>query len=251
MNLSELNRLLVSGLICMAVMAPLHAFSDQSGANVLSIDTAGAIQVCNTKSGCKNIAPTADLKKAIDDGYENMSIVDIYKDGNQEVAATSTGGCSRFFSFNRTTHTFSALDFVGNGKDICNYKIDKNHLISSYKFDSKQYEDVYEVRNGAYQIVLSDGCVGCDQVTRSVYQDGRLSGKLLVTNQRSYSERRPVTSSVTANKAWLYSRPENTSITKMYLVKDDKVQLLEFNDADGLWYLVKYLTKKIKQFLSG
>ncbi|WP_429468098.1 hypothetical protein [Paraburkholderia sp. WSM4175] len=97
MNLSELNRLLVSGLICMAVMVPLHAFSDQSSANVLSIDTAGAIQVCNTKSGCKNIAPTADLKKAIDDGYENISIVDIYKDGNQEVAATSTGGCSRFF----------------------------------------------------------------------------------------------------------------------------------------------------------
>ncbi|WP_429468096.1 hypothetical protein [Paraburkholderia sp. WSM4175] len=154
-----------------------------------------------------------------------------------------------FFSFNRTTHTFSALDFVGNGKDICNYKIDKNHLISSYKLDSKQYEDVYEVRNGAYQIVLSDGCVGCDQVTRSVYQDGRLSGKLLVTNQRSYSERRPVTSSVTANKAWLYSRPENTSINKMYLVKDDKVQLLEFNDADGLWYLVKYITKENKAIL--
>jgi hypothetical protein len=221
----------------------------QSKDDALSIDPAGEIRICNTKSSCKNIIPDGDLKKAIDEGYEHLSIVDIYKNGDHEVAATSAGGCSRFFLFNRAAQTFSALTFSENDGDACNYKIAGNHLISSYKLDSKQYEDIYEIKNGVYQLVLSDGCVGCDQVTRSVYQDGRLSGKLLVTNQRSYIERRPVTSSVTAGKAWLYSEPTSVSITKMYLVKGDKVQLLEFDDSDGLWYFVKCITKENKTIL--
>ncbi|CAD6556677.1 hypothetical protein LMG27952_06167 [Paraburkholderia hiiakae] len=29
----------------------------------------------------------------------------------------------------------------------------------------------------------------------------------------------------------------------MYLVKGDRVQLLEFNDVDGFWYFVKYISK--------
>lgn len=180
-NLSDLNRLLIRGLVCVAVMVPLQAFPDQAQENMPSVDAAGAIRLCNAKLGCKNIAPTGDLKKAIDDGYERISIVDIYKDGNAEVAAASVGECSKFFSFNRATHAFSLLTFAGNGRDICNYKVEGIHLISSYKLDSKQYEDVYEVKNGAYQLVVSDGCVGCDQVTRSVYHDGQLSEKLLVT----------------------------------------------------------------------
>ncbi|WP_201699684.1 hypothetical protein [Paraburkholderia hiiakae] len=227
----------------MTAIVPLQAFSDRAKENTLSVDASGTVRFCNTQSGCEDIVPTGDLKRAIDDGYEHISIVDIYKNGNQEVAATSAGECSRFFIFNRAIHVFSILRFVGNGRDICNYKINGNHLISSYKLDSKQYEDVYEFRNGAYQLVLSDGCVGCDQVTRSAYKNGRLYEKLLVTNQNNYTQRRPVTSSVRADRAWLYSEPSNTSRTKMYLVKGDRVQLLEFNDVDGFWYFVKYISK--------
>jgi hypothetical protein len=248
-NLSYLSRLLTSGLVCLAVVSPIRAFSDQSKGDVLSIDPAGAINICNAKSNCENIVPNGDLKQAIDDGYEKLSIVDIYKDGNQEVAATSAGGCSKFFSVSRSTHAFSVLNISANDKDICNYQIADNHLISSYKLDSKQYEDIYELKDGIYQLVFSDGCVGCDQITRSVYQDGKISGKLLVTGQGNYAERRPVTSSVIAGKAWLYSEAASASITKNYLIKGNKVQLLKFNDADGLWYLVKYGAKENKSII--
>ncbi|WP_196248883.1 hypothetical protein [Burkholderia multivorans] len=67
--------------------------------NGISIDNTGKIQDCSNSSVCKDIEPTGDLKKAIDEGYENLAVVDIYGDGNKEIAATSGGGnrCSRFF----------------------------------------------------------------------------------------------------------------------------------------------------------
>lgn len=245
MKSSKFSRLLTFFIISSAITTPLRTISREAKDNALSVGASGAIIFCTptSKAGCENILPSGDLKKAIDDGYEHLSIVNIYKDGDLKVVATSFGGCSTFFSFNQLTRAFSTLYFQGNGKDICNYKIEKNHLISSYKLDSKQYEDVYELRNGAYWLVLSDGCVGCDQVTRSIYQDGRLSSELLVTNRKNYSQRRPVTSSVATDKAWLYSAPSNASKNKIYLVKGDVVQLLKFNDADGLWYFAKYLSK--------
>ncbi|RQH09897.1 hypothetical protein [Paraburkholderia dinghuensis] len=218
-------------------------FSTSAKNNTLSVDSAGSIKFCRNKSDCEIVTPTGELKSAIDDGYENLSIVEIYKNGNQEIAATSAGGCSRFFSFDQAIHVFSALN-VGAGKDICNYKIDGKYLTSAYKLDSKQHEDVYELKNGTYHLVLSDVCVGCDQVSRSIYRDGQLSEKLLVTSEIKYTQRQPVTSLVATDKAWLFAEASNASRTEMYLVKGDKVQLLEFNDADGLWYFVRYLSKK-------
>jgi len=186
------------------------------------------------------------LEKAIDDGYDNLTIVDLYNDGNQKVAATSPGECTRFFSLDFTTKKFSDVYFEGNGRDVCNYKIDGNRLISSYKFDSKQYEDVYELKNGAYRLILSDECIGCDQIARSVYTNGRVTEKLLVTNQRDYARRRPATSSVATKKAWLYAKPSNAARTQSYLSEGDAVELIEFYDADELWFLARHLSDKIK-----
>ncbi len=240
----SLCQLLFRGFLSIAVIAPLPASSGQAKDNLPSIYAADKIRLCNAKSVCKNITSTAEFKKVIDEGYENFYLVDIYRDGDEKLVATSAGGCSKFFSFNRATHAFSAISFVGHGRDICNYKVEGRRLISSYKLDSKQYEDVYQIRDGAYQLIVSDGCVGCDQITRSVYHDGQLSAKLLVTNERKYVERRPIVSSVRAERAGLYSAASDTSMTKLYLVKGDKVQLLDFDDSNGLWYLIKYVSKQ-------
>lgn len=242
-KLSDLKRLLVRSLALLAVMTPLQTFSAHTRSNELSVDAVGVIRFCNAKLSCEEIPKTGDMRKAIADGYEQISIVDIYQDGGQEVAATSADGCSRFFSFDRATRKFYAISFDGTGRDICNYQIHANHLISSYKLDSKQYEDIYDLKNDTYQLVLSDGCVGCDQVARSVYQDGRLSEKLLVSNQNGYNQRQPLASSVLSGKAWLYSAPSSASKTNMYLIKGDRVQLLEFNDANGFWYFIKFRSK--------
>ncbi|RQN40800.1 hypothetical protein [Paraburkholderia tropica] len=225
----------------MTAIAVSHA---EAGEASLLVDATGAIRFCNEKSNCRSVVPTGELKKAIDDGYEHVSVVDIYKNGNQQIVATSEGAneCSKFFSFDPTTFKFSVLKF--SDRDICNYQIARNHLISSYKLDSKQYEDVYELKDGTFQLALRDGCVGCDQITRSIYKDGKLSETLLVTNQASYTQRQPVTTSVTTDKAWLYADHQDSARTKMYLLKGDKVQLIEFDDSNGLWYFVKYLSKE-------
>lgn len=231
------------GLICtLAMIASSVAFAEV-GANGISINKAGEIQDCHGLSDCKKIEPTGDLKKAIDDGYENLSVVDIYKDGSKEIAATSggDGGCSKFFSYDRVSRKFSSLIF--SSRDICNFRVSGNGLISSYRLDAKQYEDVYKIKNGKYQIAISDACVGCDEISRSVYRDGKIYEKLIVTNQQDFTRRSPVTTIVVADKARLYDDHSDSSATKMYLVKGDEVQLAEFNSENGLWYLVKYLPK--------
>ncbi|HEF5875978.1 TPA: hypothetical protein SAY52_006705, partial [Burkholderia cenocepacia] len=79
------------GLISAIAMIALSVASAET-VNGLSINKAGEIRDCSGLSTCKSIEPTGDLKKAIDDGYENLSVVDIYKNGNKEIAATSGGG---------------------------------------------------------------------------------------------------------------------------------------------------------------
>lgn len=240
----SLRQLLIRGFLSLAISVPLPALSDEAKDNLPSIYTADTIRLCNAQTVCRNIAPTTELKKAIDEGYENLSLVDIYGDGDEKLVATSVDGCSKLFLFNRAIRAFSVISFGGNGRDICNYKVEGHRLISSYKLDSKQYEDVYQLNDGAYQLVISDGCVGCDQITRSIYHDEQLSAKLLVTNERNYAERRPIVSFVRAGRAELYSAPSDNSMTKLYLVKGDKVQLLDFDDSNGLWYLVRYVSKQ-------
>ncbi|WP_148093527.1 hypothetical protein [Burkholderia cenocepacia] len=232
------------GFTFMIAVGVVSVASTEIYANELSIDKAGKIRDCSGSSVCKDIEPTDDLKKAIDDGYENLAVVDIYKDGNREIAATSGGGdsCSKFFSYDHASRRFSALKF--SDRDICNFRIDGDGLISSYRLDAKQYEDIYKIKNGKYQIAISDACVGCDEISRSVYVDGRVSEKLIVTNQQNYAQRAPVTTAVAVNKARLYDDHSDSSATKMYLLKGDKVQLVEFNSENGLWYLVKYLSRR-------
>jgi hypothetical protein len=231
------------GLISAIAMIALSVASAET-VNGLSINKAGEIRDCSGLSTCKSIEPTGDLKKAIDDGYENLSVVDIYKDGNREIAATSGGGdgCSKFFSYDRASNRFYVLIF--SGRDICNFRVEGDSLISSYRLDARQYEDIYKLKKGRYQIAITDACVGCDEVSRSVYVDGKISEKIIVTNQRDYAKRMPVTTMVVADKARLYDDHSDSSSVKMYLLKGDKVQLVDFNSENGLWYLVKYFTKR-------
>ncbi|VWD39437.1 hypothetical protein BLA50215_05270 [Burkholderia lata] len=236
--------LLKYGLTFVIAMISVSVASAEVDDNWLSIDKTGKIRDCSDSSACKIIEPTGRLKKAIDDGYENLTVVNIYKDGNREIAATSAGGdrCSKFFSYDRASHRFSALKF--SDRDICNFRVDKDGLISSYRLDAKQYEDIYELKNGRYQIAISDACVGCDEVSRSVYANGKISEKIIVTNQQNYAQRVPINTVVVANKAMLYDDHSDSSEAKIYLLKGDKVRLSEFNDENGLWYLVKYLSRR-------
>lgn len=237
------DALLKFGLISAIAMAALSVASADI-ANGLSVNKTGEIHDCGGLSACKRIEPTGDLKKAIDEGYENLAVVDIYKDGNKEIAATSGGGdrCSKFFSYDRASHRFSALKF--SDRDICNFRVEGDSLISSYRLDAKQYEDIYKLKNGRYQIAITDACIGCDEVSRSVYADGKISEKIIVTNQGDYARRTPITTMVVADKARLYDDHSDSSSAKMYLLKGDKVQLADFNSENGLWYLVKYFTKR-------
>jgi len=56
---------------------------------------------------------------------------------------------------------------------------------------------------------------------------------------------------VVAEKAWMYDQPDNNSLTKLYLVKGDEVELLE-TTKDALWYRVRFKgTKLVEKWIKA
>lgn len=83
------------------------------------------------------------------------------------------------------------------------------------------------------------------------HKDG---SKLLVSDAASFMERKPINSEVSVERALLYSSPEEKSRTKMYLIKNDKVTLLDYSASDSgeCWYLARDKTateKTIEKWL--
>lgn len=89
------------------------------------------------------------------------------------------------------------------------------------------------------QVVLCRNYADKAQKFSTASEDGVFeSGKLIF--RLSESSRQLMISS---EKAFLYSEPNESAVTKMYLVKGDAVEVL---NSDGRWIFVRYITNKKK-----
>lgn len=195
-------------------------------------------------NNCIPINPPKSLLRDIQDGYTDLSIDFITSSRLAELIATnaaegSVNYCSVVYQYNENSGTLSRLEIKPG--PICNYKKHQDYLVSSYRDGAKWFEDIYKISQGGINIELSDSCVGCEQVSRIFHKDG---SKLLVSDAANFMERKPLTSEVTVERAPLYSSPEEKARTKMYLIKNDKVTLLDYSapDSDECWYLTRYKT---------
>ncbi len=203
---------------------------------------------------CAPVSLPQLLINDIKDGYSELSIDYITSSSHPELVATnavegSINRCSVVYQYNENSGTLSRLEIKPG--PICNYKKYQDYLVSSYRDGAKWFEDIYRISQGGIKIELSDSCVGCEQVSRVFHKDG---SKLLVSDAENFMERKLLTSEVTVERAPLYSRPEEKARTKMYLIKNDKVTLLDYSapDSGECWYLTRYKTateKNIEKWL--
>lgn len=135
-------------------------------------------------------------------------------------------------------------NFLSDSSQLCSYRKVNDQLINRFRTDGKWYEILYKKNKKYYQIVLEDQCVDCEMVQRKVYN--KELNYLLVTNEDNIFERKPLIEKIKVNKAYLYDEPEENSKTNIYLIENDKVQLLQYQDD---FYQIKYINKKNKQII--
>lgn len=175
-----------------------------------------------------------DFMHEIEGAYNGVDIIDLSGDGVGEVIFRLAGGgvnsCSRVLQYTNHEHSLSELVFKGG---LCNFKVRNGYVISSFRDEAVWSEDVYAVKNGKTNIVISDRCVGCGEVNRKKYLPDGSIVKMLVSDSIDFEKRTPLTGSVAPPRAWIFSSPDARQQTKKYLIRGDKVTLLGFYNAHG------------------
>lgn len=232
--------------VCLLFFCFLFFYSISASAEVSEIykKDGSFVNFCS-KGICKNVMPSGDLEKAINDDYSNLSVVDLFRNGSGYVVATNMNStanqCSEFFSYDERENTFHRIKF--SDADICNYKMDGNYLTSVEKDGAKSIKNIYELRNGNYHLKFSDDCSGCSQVIRRAYENERYSKKYLIDQDDDFLRSKSLSSIVIVDRAFFYSDHDVSNKTKMYLIKGDLVKLSDFYSGDEIWYRVDYTEK--------
>jgi hypothetical protein len=84
-----------------------------------------------------------------------------------------------------------------------------------------------------------------DEIDESILSIDKFLGQnyLLMTNEHNLLDRKPIIKKIAIKQAYLYDDALENSKTKMYLIEDDKVELLQYRDD---FYQIRYLTKTQK-----
>jgi hypothetical protein len=228
-----------------AIIIGIGATAPAYSAEQLKVEN-DKVLMCESGS-CRSIPISGPLASAIKEEYDKISTADLFHGEHNEIVATHDGAnsCSRFFSYNSANDSFSELHF--SDKDICGFKVVGTTMISVAKDGAKLRQDIYRREGNTFTLRYSDDCYGCDQITRTVYDHDIVVDKYLVDGADDYVRRKPLFSTVTAGKAPLYGNRALSSITHMYLIKGDRVQLLDFNNDGASMYYIRYSGKNGKK----
>ncbi|CAD5110599.1 hypothetical protein [Zestomonas carbonaria] len=191
------------------------------------------------KEKCKTINLPKELTEQYEEDHE-ITIDDIDRNNTPEIVATAHGvnRCSTFYKYESDTNSLKAIS--PTEKTICNYTTFGEYVFSKHRDGATWYEEVYRREDGQLILIGKDRCLGCGQVFRTIYQDKKPIEKMVVNDKESYFDRTQLSSVVSVDKSILFNEPSDSSPTKMYLIKGDSVQLVDYSDEGNGWYLVRY-----------
>ncbi|WP_407294402.1 XAC2610-related protein [Stutzerimonas zhaodongensis] len=208
------------------------------------------VKICNQED-CERIGLPKGAQDAIADGYTDAALEDLTGDGIPELILThadegSVNSCSAIYRYDSTQSSF--VNFEAFSKRICNYTLEAGYIISSYRSGAKWHEEIYAIESGNPVLKVTDSCLGCDYIERTIHLPEDKVEHLLVTNNPNHNQREPLSTIVTSPKAILYKAPSLDQATTMYLVNGDKVILTDFTETESnfFWYKIKYVTAKDK-----
>ncbi|WP_392561013.1 hypothetical protein RHO12_07360 [Orbus sturtevantii] len=145
--------------------------------------------------------------------------------------------CYTLYLIDNNTVQSDEIYLLEENHSLCLYEKIGHQLINSFRDGAKWYETLYQEKNGYYQLVLTDECIGCGMIQRFYVDSNKYA---MVTDNELLNMREAITKEI-KKRTILLNSPMITDKTKMYLVTGDKVRLLQRQDD---FYLIEYNSQK-------
>ncbi|WP_421241207.1 hypothetical protein [Aeromonas enteropelogenes] len=194
-------------------------------------------ETCNAAS-CGGLVIPPIAKKLINDGYENVEIRELL--GNKYLFITTShevNRCSVIFEV--VNNEIDKTPKAGLDGKLCNVSTNNGYVISSWRDKGEWNENIYENIKNKWTLIFSDACVGCQQVKRTVLNNGKVNRTILVSDGSDFLSREPLVGFIEASKTYLYSGPRENLALKAYLIKGDEFILSDMSN-DGMFYKINY-----------
>lgn len=193
-----------------------------------------------------NLAQKTQELTKVDSAYENslqILIDDFNFDGFNDIAvATSVGYMGVNVFYDLYLYRDSKMAFEKSLTEVCNVEVDlgKQLLKSGMKSGPHYIVRLYRVSSGNLYLdeETEDKMGGVYRSTR-YSSDGKSLGSSIKDEQGN-----PASVAILSDRAKLYDKPDDASVTKMYLIKGDKVLLLD-SALDGSWFLIQFNGKTV------
>lgn len=219
---------------------PAYCYGD-----VLYLENSQSIYNCVDKSSTCEIILVPD--ELIDDITDSNLSIDNFL-GERYLLLTPKHNASANICYSSYSIKENKIDpiernILGSGNiNLCQYRKINNQIISRYRDAGKWIERLYQEEGGKYKLLIEDQCIGCGTIYRIIFNNNYLSYKL-VSDKDDLYKREQLTKFILTDKSFLYANNDEKSKTRMYLVKGDKVNLLNVQDD---FYEIEYTTKSNK-----
>lgn len=193
---------------------------------------------CNIKS-CDGLTLPESVHNFIAKGYADIEIITL--NNNKYISLSSESDVNKcVVIFNVKGNKVEKKPSAGEDGKLCNLSDVNGNVVSSYRDQGVWFNDVYQISSEKeWDLLLSDSCADCQQVKRTYYTNGVKNHVELISEGGDYSTRKPLSGVILAQKATLYSMPDEKKKLKEYLVRGDLFKLLDMSN-DGAFYQLEY-----------
>lgn len=172
---------------------------------------------------------------------------DFNVDGLQDIAffvSSGYAGVNQFYDL-----------FVSDGRgrltplmEISNpsLNVEKQQLSTAQRSGPRWYETVYQFKEGRIIQHIDYSMIDASLFHREIYQGDKRLSSAVVSNQDAESNELLVRK-ITIDKATLYNQADESTATRMYVIKGDDVTLLDYKEPnmyDG-WFFIRFNGRRV------
>ena len=176
-----------------------------------------------------------------------VSIADMNFDGYKDIAVDTGYGyggvniISEVYFWDAQTGGFQSKSL-----EVSNFDLDEKAgiLSSAMRSGPQWYRTEYKFSNGVpwrYHEVIGPGIV---EVHKFYNMAGKMIKKIVADPNREGDQPVPAVFTVPVDKVYFYTRPDENSKTRAYIVKGDKVEVLDQAGDFSEWLKIRYRGKK-------
>jgi hypothetical protein len=167
-------------------------------------------------------------------------------DGFQDIAffeASGYGGVNQFYRLMLWNNENSEFEPFQTTIGLPSLDKEKQTLVSAQRSGPRWYSTIFTFKNGKVTQRNEEAMIDGLLVNVEIYDANGKRIKRLITSKNDYKLDTPNEKrEILLDKAWLYGDADLDTRTKMYVIKGDEVELLDFENE---MFLVRYKGKKI------